>query len=280
MAKKLRGREGECLLSSYEQPKTSPDEQQDLKGTQYGEDSMWKSLLILLVVFTCSSFIMYMVYRSFPEICDDERDKIKIPKNIDDAKALGTLLSKYNDTHYTQVLMAIVTTFIFLQTFAIPGSVFLSILSGYLYPFPLALFLVCLCSALGSSFCYMLSHLVGRPVVHKYFTERAQQWSQQVDKHRDLLINYIIFLRITPLLPNCFVNAISPLIDVPLGVFFLGTFVGVAPPSFVAINAGTALYQMTTAGEAVSWTSVLMLAILAVLSILPVCFQRKLQKLE
>lgn len=33
-----------------------------------------------------------------------------------------------------------------LQTFAIPGSIFLSILSGYLYPFPLALFLVCLVS--------------------------------------------------------------------------------------------------------------------------------------
>jgi len=30
-----------------------------------------------------------------------------------------------------------------LQTFAIPGSIFLSILSGFLFPFPLALFLVC-----------------------------------------------------------------------------------------------------------------------------------------
>lgn len=37
-------------------------------------------------------------------------------------------------------------TFVSLQTFAIPGSIFLSILSGYLFPFPLALFLVCLVS--------------------------------------------------------------------------------------------------------------------------------------
>lgn len=176
-----------------------------------------------------------------------------------------------------------------LQTFAIPGSIFLSILSGYLYPFPLALFLVCLvsnndikciistlvdnwissfpilgpvnwmkqnfyravlfgsiwyiqyaicsiyfvkswilylwdtwqnsfiqcmlsgsqkqplvfqsmckddkcschyvsffffcqCSGLGASFCYMLSYLVGRPMVYKYLTEKAQKWSQQVSK--------------------------------------------------------------------------------------------------
>lgn len=48
----------------------------------------------------------------------------------------------------------------------------------------------------------------------------------QVDKHREHLINYIIFLRITPFLPNWFINITSPVINVPLGVFFMGTFLG------------------------------------------------------
>lgn len=51
-------------------------------------------------------------------------------------------------------------------------------------------------------------------------------FSWQVDKHRDHLINYIIFLRITPFLPNWFINITSPVINVPLGVFFVGTFLG------------------------------------------------------
>ncbi|XP_057696392.1 transmembrane protein 41B isoform X1 [Corythoichthys intestinalis] len=239
------------------------------------------SILLLLTIFTCSASVMYLVYRNFPELSDDEMEKIKIPKDMEDAKALGTVLSKYKDIYYSQVLVAYFATYVFLQTFAIPGSIFLSILSGYLYPFPLALFLVCLCSGLGASCCYMLSYLVGRPVVYKYLTEKAQKWSQQVDKHRDHLINYIIFLRITPFLPNWFINITSPVINVPLGVFFIGTFLGVAPPSFVAINAGTTLYKLTTAGEAVSWNSLAVLAVLAVLSIVPVCFQKKLQqKLE
>lgn len=56
---------------------------------------------------------------------------------------------------------------------------------------------------------------------------------------------------------------------------------GVAPPSFVAIKAGTTLYQLTTAGEAVSWNSLFVLMILAILSILPALFQKKLkQKFE
>ncbi|XP_040266130.1 transmembrane protein 41B [Bufo bufo] len=236
------------------------------------------SLLILVSIFLSAAFIMFLVYKHFPQLSEEERETIKIPRDMDDAKALGKVLSKYKDTFYVEVLVAYFTTYVFLQTFAIPGSIFLSILSGFLYPFPLALFLVCLCSGLGASFCYLLSYQVGRPVVYKYLTEKAVKWSQQVERHRDHLINYIIFLRITPFLPNWFINITSPIINVPLKVFFLGTFLGVAPPSFVAIKAGTTLYQLTTAGEAVSWNSVIVLMVLAVLSILPAIFQNKLKK--
>ncbi|XP_059215746.1 transmembrane protein 41B [Centropristis striata] len=277
MAKKRRERrETDGLSSGQEEVKAGDSPVKEAPHAEGGSARM--SLLILVSIFACSASVMYLVYRNFPELPDDEMEKIKIPKDMDDAKALGTVLSKYKDTYYSQVLVAYFATYVFLQTFAIPGSIFLSILSGYLYPFPLALFLVCLCSGLGASFCYMLSYLVGRPMVYKYLTERAQKWSQQVDKHRDHLINYIIFLRITPFLPNWFINITSPVINVPLGVFFIGTFLGVAPPSFVAINAGTTLYKLTTAGEAVSWNSLAVLGVLAVLSILPVCFQKKLQK--
>ncbi len=44
--------------------------------------------------------------------CRDERETIKIPKDMDDAKALGTVLSKYKDTYYTQVLLAYFATYI------------------------------------------------------------------------------------------------------------------------------------------------------------------------
>ncbi|XP_051553363.1 transmembrane protein 41B-like isoform X1 [Myxocyprinus asiaticus] len=279
MAKNRGGnRETDSSPLVEEQPRPSK-ESQILKEVQSpGGASARMSVLIFVSIFACSACVMYLLFKYFPELSEDEREKIKIPKDMDDAKALGTVLSKYKDTYYTQVLLAYFSTYIFLQTFAIPGSIFLSILSGYLYPFPLALFLVCLCSGLGASFCYMLSYLVGRPIVYKYLTERVQKWSQQVDKHREHLINYIIFLRITPFLPNWFINITSPVINVPLGVFFLGTFLGVAPPSFVAINAGTTLYKLTTAGEAVSWNSLLVLGVLAVVSILPVCFQKKLQQ--
>lgn len=63
------------------------------------------------------------------------------------------------------MLAGFICVYIFLQTFAIPGSIFLSIISGFLFPFPLALLAVCFCSATGASFCYLLSYLAGRRLV-------------------------------------------------------------------------------------------------------------------
>lgn len=53
---------------------------------------------------------------------------------------------------------------------------------------------------------------------------------------------------------------------------------GVAPPSFVAIHAGTTLHQLTSSGDALSWTSIAVLSGLAILSLLPVLFKKRLRE--
>lgn len=165
-----------------------------------------------------------------------------------------------------------------LQTFAIPGSIFLSILAGFLYPFPLALFLVCLCSSLGASFCYLLSRLFGRHLLLKYFKAKISEWQKKVQAHADSLVWFMIFLRITPILPNWFINVCSPILDVPLGAFFAGTFAGVALPSILFIQAGKTLHQLTSASDVFSWRSIIMLGCCALLSLLPIHFKDKIQR--
>ncbi|XP_052286547.1 transmembrane protein 41B-like [Dreissena polymorpha] len=236
-----------------------------------------RPLLLLVLIFIIALGILGLVYLNFPNLTQDEKQHITLPKNIEDAKNLGKVLSRYTDKYYYQVLSGYFIAYIFLQSFAIPGSIFLSILSGFLFPFPLALFMVCLCSGLGATFCYLLSLLVGRRLVIKYIPDRVREWQAHVNHHREHLLNYIIFLRITPFLPNWFINIASPVINVPLLPFFIGTFLGVAPPSFVAIQAGTTLHQLTSSGDAVSYRSMAVLGIFAVVSLLPVLFKRKLK---
>ncbi|CAK9822096.1 Transmembrane protein 41B [Anthophora retusa] len=242
------------------------------------EASTKQAILTVTVIFITSLSALLYVYTSFPKLTEDEQQHMKLPFHIEDAKNLGKLLGRYKDLYYFQVLAGLFITYIFLQTFAIPGSIFLSILSGFLFPFPLALLLVCSCSAVGASLCYLLSSILGRKLLFKYFPEKAKVWTLTVKKHKHHLLNYMLFLRMTPLLPNWFINLASPIIGVPLTPFAVGTFFGVAPPSFVAIQAGQTLQNLTSSTDAWSWNSVIILCVFAVLSLLPVLFKQNLQQ--
>uniref|UniRef100_A0A7G3AT91 Putative snare associated golgi protein n=1 Tax=Lutzomyia longipalpis TaxID=7200 RepID=A0A7G3AT91_LUTLO len=250
--------------------------------TNRPEDMSTKnSLLILAGIFITSAVAMFYVYLMFPELDESEKEHLRIPWDIEDAKLLGLVLDQYKDRYYFEVMFGIILVYIFLQTFAIPGSLFLSILSGFLFNFPAALILVCFCSALGATLCYLLSQLAGRRLVRRFLPERAALWSQQIDKHRGNLLSYMLFLRMTPFLPNWFINLVAPVIGVPLFPFAFGTFFGVAPPSVIAIQAGKTLHTMTSSSDAFSLTSVCVLAVFAVLSLVPVLLKSKLKaKLE
>ncbi|CAJ0570301.1 unnamed protein product, partial [Mesorhabditis spiculigera] len=233
-----------------------------------------RPLLCLAGIFFTFACLLTAVYYNFPELADEDREHFKYPRNLDEAKRLGLILSQYKEQHYYTVMCGIVVVYIMLQSFAIPGSIFLSILSGYLFPFFVALTLICSCSAIGATVCYLLSFLLGRGLVTHYFPERVNSWQTEIEKHKQNLFNYIIFLRVTPLLPNWFINIASPVLNVPVSPFFWGTFLGVAPPSFLFIQAGATLETMTHTNVAWSWHSVGLLSFFALLSLLPVLYRR------
>ncbi|XP_014260505.1 transmembrane protein 41B isoform X2 [Cimex lectularius] len=236
------------------------------------------AIISICVIFAVSISALVYIYFSFPKLDEEEKRYIKIPYDIEDAKKLGRVLDRYKDRYYFEVLIAVFVTYIFLQTFAIPGSISLSILAGFLFPFPLAIILVCFCSATGASLCYLISFFAGRRLIYKYFPEKADKYSAMVEKHKDHIFNYMIFLRVTPFLPNWFINIAAPVINVPLLPFWLGTFLGVAPPSFVAIQAGKTLNQLSSTSSSFSWTTVLLLAVFAGLSLVPVFLKNRLKK--
>ncbi|XP_018023946.1 transmembrane protein 41B isoform X2 [Hyalella azteca] len=240
--------------------------------------SVQQAILCLIVIFSIALMALYFVYTKFPKLEVSEREHIKLPRCMEDAQNLARVLSHYKDRYYVVVLTAVFVMYIFLQTFAIPGSIFLSIISGFLFPSWVALLLICFCSATGASFCYLLSYLAGRPIVSRYFPKRAQSWQEKVEKQKGNLLFYMIFLRITPFLPNWFINITSPVINVPLWPFFLGTFIGVAPPSLVAVQAGTTLYELISYQDAFSTTTVMLLAAAALLSLVPVLLKHKLRQ--
>jgi hypothetical protein len=71
-------------------------------------------------------------------------------------------------------------------------------------------------ATIGSAVCYMLSYLILKEIIYYYFPERCVWLAQEVHHHRHNLLNYILFLRITPIFPNWFINVSAPIVSVPL----------------------------------------------------------------
>lgn len=71
-----------------------------------------------------------------------------------------------------------------------------------------------------------MSFLVGRRLVQYFAPDKVELFGRKLQEHRNNLAFYFLFLRVTPLLPNWFVNVASPIFSVPFHIFFIGTFFG------------------------------------------------------
>ncbi|RVW19249.1 putative membrane protein [Vitis vinifera] len=147
-------------------------------------------------------------------------------------------LEDYTSDYTVQVLVGYCMVYIFMQTFMIPGTVFMSLLAGSLFGVFKGVALVVFTATAGASSCYFLSKLIGRPLVSFLWPDKLSFFQAQVAKRRERLLNYMLFLRVTPTLPNTFINVASPMVDVPYHIFFLATFIGLIPAAYVTVRVG------------------------------------------
>ena len=210
-----------------------------------------------------------MCLRVFPPLSPAEREVLTVPRSLEQARALAALGSKYAHTHYWTVVAAVATIYVFLQAFSIPGSIGLSVVSGALFGQWRGFALVVVCATLGPTLSFALSHLVGRMIVRRVFPRQMAWFARQVAQRRRNLFNFLLFLRITPFLPNFFINLASPLLNVPLSYFVVATFFGIMPATFMHVSAGQQLAEMTDLGGQFSFAKLGLLSLLGVVVLLP-----------
>lgn len=114
-----------------------------------------------------------------------------------------------------------------------------------------ALPLVCLCVATGATLCYLISALLGPALLlaSKTWRDRLESWRIRIRKQGGNMISYLIVLRIAPLPPHWFINVLAPHLHISIPLFWISTFLGVMGVSFIHVQIGTTLDQMTSPSE-------------------------------
>lgn len=146
--------------------------------------------------------------------------------------------------HQLQVLFLIVTLYLTLQTLCIPGTVALNAAMGALVGTGVGVPLGVILGTIGASLCYSLSAAVGTRLVESVDMKLMKgrglpKMRAQVHKNRSDLLVYMLFLRLTPVLPNWLVNLASPIVNVPILTFALATFLGIMPQTYLTVRFGS-----------------------------------------
>ncbi|KAK3025412.1 hypothetical protein RJ639_040838 [Escallonia herrerae] len=233
--------------------------------------SRWEFATALGVFFIFSTGL-FCIYLTMPAA---EYNKIKLPRTIADLRVLKDHLATYANLYPAKFILGYCSTYIFMQTFMIPGTIFMSLLAGALFGVVRGLFLVVFNATAGASSCFFLSKLIGRPIVSWLWPEKLKFFQAEIVKRRDKLLNYMLFLRVTPTLPNLFINLASPIVDIPFHVFFLATLIGLIPASFITVRAGLALGDLKSVKDLYDFKTLSVLFLIGLVSIFPTLLKRK-----
>ncbi|XP_011074934.1 uncharacterized membrane protein At4g09580 isoform X2 [Sesamum indicum] len=222
---------GGWLLDRDEEKNAESPSEKKLKAEKFPL-SPWE-FTAALGVFLVFSTGLLCIYLTMPAA---EYAMLKLPRTLADLRLLKDHLATYARVYPAKFILGYCSTYIFMQTFMIPGTIFMSLLAGALFGVARGLFLVVFNATAGASSCYFLSKLIGRPIVNWLWPEKLRYFQAEIAKRREKLLNYMLFLRVTPTLPNLFINLASPIVDIPFHIFFLATVIGLIPASYITVR--------------------------------------------
>lgn len=148
------------------------------------------------------------------------------PRTVPQLLAQRDALLAAASSHPLPILSSLCALYIAMQACAIPGTLSLSLLFGALYGASWGLALVAVVSTLGALCCYALASAFARDIADGLAHKALALFRGQVAARQSSLLLYIMLLRVTPFLPNTFINLASPVVGVPVLPFLFGEWRG------------------------------------------------------
>jgi uncharacterized membrane protein YdjX (TVP38/TMEM64 family) len=244
----------------------SDAETQKLPPSPAPSQAWRRDVQLVGVIFLASSVLLVAALHALvvSKLTDAEWAALRLPASLEAAQQLGETLQSFSERQPAALLLAHMGCYLYLQTFAIPGTVFFNLLGGALFGVTLGFPLCLAYNTLGSVLMFLLSRHFGRRVVTRFFPRKLDALRGMLDAHRDEMALYMVFLRVFPFTPNWFINMASPHLAIPLRQFTLGPFFGLIPYNFLSCKAGLILRELRSRGDIIDTATTVQLIVVAV----------------
>ncbi len=190
--------------------------------------------------------------------------------DLDTLKAHRDDLLQFAKSHYLAALAIGFAVYVLAVTFSVPGATVLSLSAGLVFGRWVGTVLTVAAATLGAT----LLFLGARYLFADFARRRLGGWYERMRSgFAANAFSYLLFLRLVPVFPFFLVNLAPAIADIPLRTYVLATAIGIVPGSFVYVNLGQALGRIDSTRDLVSPATLLALALLGVVALLPVALR-------
>lgn len=203
--------------------------------------------------------------------------------SIDSLKAHRGALLDFVHAHPAQSLGVYLAVYVATVALSLPTALILTLTGGFLFGAWLGGSTAAVGCTLGATVVFLISRLTAGDAVEARTGPRVRALAEEIKKDAFF---YLLTLRLIPVMPFWLTNVAAGLISIRVGTFFVATLIGIWPVAVIYAGVGSGLGSLFDSGEPFSPHSLitpkvlLPLAGLALLSVLPILYQRRRNRRE
>jgi uncharacterized membrane protein YdjX (TVP38/TMEM64 family) len=191
--------------------------------------------------------------------------------NFDTLKENRAELLAFTRRHYVPMLVGATLVYTAATAISFPAGVLLTLTMGLLFGRWVGTAAVVLAASVGATLAFLAARYLFADAARRRMGPRLQRLAKGFEKDA---FNYILFVRLVPVFPFWLMNLVPAFTPVSARTFFVATAIGIAPGTFVFVNLGESLGRIESPGDLVGRDTLVALALLGALSLLPIAFKR------
>ncbi|MCH9613132.1 MAG: hypothetical protein S4CHLAM102_16380 [Chlamydiia bacterium] len=183
----------------------------------------------------------------------------------------------YAENHPIKAVFGYMGGYILIITLMIPGAFLLSLLGGFIFPFPFSSCIVVCSATIGAALLFLATRYAFGSMLRNRGGERLQRIGKEIEERG---AHYLLFLRLVPIFPFWLINIAPAFFTVRTWTFIWTTFVGIIPGTLMITYIGRRLGEVLSRDEGITFWGILNLPLilaliaLGILSLLPIFFRR------
>ena len=164
-----------------------------------------------------------------------------------------------------------VLTYALCVALSLPVATLLTLLGGFLFGVWIGLGAVVLGATVGATVLF----LIARSSLGDPLRQKAGPLYQKVATHMQTnSVGYLLFMRLVPIFPFFLVNIVPAFFGMGVGAYAITTFVGIIPGTFVFVNLGQQLGEISSVSDLVSSQMLLALGLLGLFALIPTIYRQ------